>query len=156
MLFDKEVFKKEKIPSPESFPPLEKKKEKLSQTQPEERAEEKSPLSGGIFPLQEGKEVKKAEISKEIEDILIQDLAPFYKVLPSRKKELFDRKKEQTIAAIEKVLSSTKIIAQKILNLVKGLLKMLPGLNRFFLEKESKIKTDKILSLARKNKEINL
>ena len=155
MPFNKETSK-ERIPSPETLPPLEKKKKELSQAQPEKKAEEGHPLSGGIFPLQEKEDAEKAEISKEIEDILTQDLEPFYQVLPSKKKELFDRKKEQTIIAIEKTLSSTKIIAQKILNLVKGLLKMLPGLNRFFLEKESKIKTDKILSLVKKNEQIQL
>jgi hypothetical protein len=42
---------------------------------------------------------------------------------------------------------------KKILALIRDWLKLIPGVNRFFLEQEAKIKTDKILLAAEEKKQ---
>ena len=43
------------------------------------------------------------------------------------------------------MVSAAKVHSKKILKAIVGWLKMIPGVNKFFLEQEAKIKTDKIL-----------
>ena len=44
-------------------------------------------------------------------------------------------------------MKSTKVKVKKILKLILEWLRILPGINRFFLEQEAKIKTDRIIQL---------
>lgn len=94
----------------------------------------------------------KSETVKEIENILSEGLDPIYQNLPAAMREQFKKKGEETASKIEQIISHTKIAVKKILALIFEWLKIIPGVNRFFLEQESKIKTDKILVLAEKNK----
>jgi len=102
--------------------------------------------------------LEKSETVKKIEDILSEGLEDIYTSLPDSLKEEFKRKGEETAFKIEKLISGVKIVVQKIVKLIKEWLKMIPGINRFFIEQESKIKTDKILKLAKEKekKELNI
>jgi hypothetical protein len=57
---------------------------------------------------------------------------------------------EETVEKINSLLDKTKIKIGKIINLIKKWLKIIPGINQFFLEQEAKIKTDKIINLKDK------
>jgi len=94
----------------------------------------------------------KSETVKEIENILSEGLEPIYQNLPAAMREQFKKKGEETASKIEQIISHTKIAVKKILALIFEWLKIIPGVDRFFLEQESKIKTDKILVLVEKNK----
>ncbi len=94
----------------------------------------------------------KSEIVKEIENILSEGLDQVYQNLPATMREQFRKRGEETASKIEQIISHTKIAVKKILTLIFEWLKIIPGVNRFFLEQESKIKTDKILALAEKSK----
>jgi len=73
----------------------------------------------------------------------------FLKMDASRQKE-FKKKGEETVAQINKLLSETKIKVNKIIDLIRQWLKFIPGINKFFLEQEAKIKADKIIKVKNK------
>jgi hypothetical protein len=94
----------------------------------------------------------KSETVKEIENILSEGLEQAYQNLPANMQAQFRKKGEEAASKIEILISQTKIAVKNILFIIFEWLKIIPGVNRFFLEQESKIKTDKILALAEKNK----
>ena len=61
--------------------------------------------------------------------------------------EAFKKKGEETAGKIKELLKSFKDKTKEIVKLIKSWLKMLPGVNKFFIEQEAKIKTDKILNI---------
>lgn len=89
---------------------------------------------------------KSPELEK-IEDVLQEDLEDIYFKMSPEKQAEFRQAGEQTASKIAQLLGETKIKIKKILELIRNWLKIIPGVNRFFLEQEAKIKTDKILDL---------
>lgn len=81
----------------------------------------------------------------EIEQILEEDLAEYYFQLPDESKIVFKETGEQTAKKINALLGETKVAVQKIVDLIRAWLGLLPGVNRFFVEQEAKIKADKIM-----------
>ena len=89
---------------------------------------------------------------KNIEAVLSADLEGVYLQLPPDKQAEFKTKGEQAARDIKALLEKVKVKARKITKIILAWLKIIPGINRFFLEQESKIKTDEILKL--KNKQL--
>lgn len=83
----------------------------------------------------------------QIETILEEDLTDLYLTMPRETQQKFKVKGEETSSKIRQLVQKTKINAKKIFQLIRDWLKIIPGVNRFFLEQEAKIKTDKILRL---------
>ena len=54
---------------------------------------------------------------------------------------------EETASKIAQLLEAAKVKTRKIFDLIVKWLRIIPGINRFFLEQEAKIKADKILRL---------
>lgn len=94
----------------------------------------------------------KGKLLTDIESIMQEDLKELYKQLPPERRQAFKTRGEQVAEAVRVLASAAKINAKKIFQLLFGWLKMLPGVNRFFLEQEAKIKTDKILLAADEEK----
>lgn len=94
-------------------------------------------------------------LEEEIDDILEEDLKELYVAMPPDKQVEFREKGEETRSKIRQLVSSAKINAKKIFALIRAWLKIIPGVNRFFLEQEAKIKTDKILLVAKEEKKRN-
>lgn len=84
-------------------------------------------------------------LSQRIESILQEDLTDLYLSLSPKDQQAFKQKGEETVSKIRVLLNQTKVNAKKIFQLIREWLKVIPGVNRFFLEQEAKIKTDKIL-----------
>jgi len=74
-----------------------------------------------------------------------------YQRLSPVAKQEFKLKGEQTAVQIRDLLKSAHVKIKKILRLILDWLRMLPGINHFFLEQEAKIKTDKIIALKKQN-----
>ena len=89
---------------------------------------------------------KPAEILR-VESILEEDLADLYVKMDKPTQEKFKRVGEETALNIAKLLSQAKYHVKKIFDLIVAWLRIIPGLNQFFLEQEAKIKTDRILEL---------
>ena len=87
----------------------------------------------------------------EIDSILSEGLHDiFLKMGPLRQQE-FKLAGEETVSKISKLLDKSKINVAKIIDLIKKWLKLIPGVNKFFLEQEAKIKADKIIRIKDNN-----
>lgn len=84
----------------------------------------------------------------DIENILEEDLDEVYSQLPADKREMFKEEGEATAVEIRGVVARVKFRTSKIFHLIKKWMKLIPGVNRFFLEQEAKIKTDEIVDLT--------
>ncbi|HDQ22414.1 MAG TPA: hypothetical protein ENN28_00375 [Candidatus Uhrbacteria bacterium] len=93
-------------------------------------------------------------VLEKIEDILEEDLEEIYFQMPPEKQAEFRQTGEETAGKIEALLHSTKIKIKKILDLIRDWLKIIPGVNKYFLDQEAKIKTDKILDIKESHKEL--
>ncbi|MCK4967840.1 MAG: hypothetical protein KAS12_02185 [Candidatus Aenigmarchaeota archaeon] len=103
--------------------------------------------------LPEVKPIIKSTTRQQIESILSDGLDNLYLSLSKDEQIRFKEKGEETASKIEKIIKSAKINFKKIVDLIKKWLATIPGVNRFFLEQEAKIKTDKIINLSdQKNK----
>ncbi len=87
-------------------------------------------------------------LADEIDDILEEDLKELYLAMSVDQQRKFRAKGEETVSKIRELVRATKINAKKIFRLIREWLKLIPGVNRFFLEQEAKIKTDKILAVS--------
>ena len=94
--------------------------------------------------------IKDAVVIK-IEKIMEEGLNDSYQRLSPVAKQEFKLKGEQTAVQIRDLLKSAHVKIKKILRLILDWLRMLPGINHFFLEQEAKIKTDKIIALKKQN-----
>ena len=118
---------------------------------PAEEESGKKPLVAAVtHPVTE--KLAKSEDLVKIEKILEDDLESFYFSMSPEKQQVFKARGEETASKIEKMMEAGKIIARKILKLIRAWLKIIPGVNKFFLEQEAKIKTDRIVSLMEKKK----
>jgi hypothetical protein len=90
----------------------------------------------------------KDEVVIEVEKILEDGIGPFYKTLPEEAKPLFKQKGEEASRQISEMVRTMHVQVKRVLELIHAWLKTIPGVNKFFLEQEAKIKTDRIVALA--------
>jgi hypothetical protein len=88
----------------------------------------------------------------EINLVLEEDLTDMYLAMTPEKQKEFKEKGEVTVTKIRQIVSEAKVNAKKVFHLIRAWLKIIPGVNRFFLEQEAKIKTDKILLITEEEK----
>jgi len=84
-----------------------------------------------------------------IDKILADGLEDIFINLPPDKQQKFKTSGEETVKKINSLLEGAKVKAKKIVDLIRRWLATLPGINRFFLEQEAKIKTDRIMRLKK-------
>jgi len=142
----------EMAPAPEKIPDgsLENKPErpagsehpKQAETKQEKQVQSKTPLSASL-PVAAKTKVSLAEIER----ILSEDLEEIYFQFEPEKQQEFKSKGEQTAHSIKILLEQAKVKVKKIAKLIFKWLQIIPGVNRFFLEKESKIKAEEIVKL---------
>lgn len=96
------------------------------------------------------------ERQKKIEKILEIDLAAIYNSLTPEKKIEFKAAGERAAFEITGLLAEATVQVKKIIEIIINWLKIVPGINRFFIEQEAKIKADEIMKLAEPNKIDNL
>lgn len=89
------------------------------------------------------------QITLKVEKILAEGLEEDYKKLPPIVQQEFKLKGEQTASKISELLKTSKVKIKNIFRLILEWLSLLPNVNRFFLEQEAKIKTDRILNLKK-------
>lgn len=94
------------------------------------------------------KAVIKSEFLLQIEKLLADNLGEIYMKMDSGLKERFKLKGEAVACRIERMIAKGKVRIKQIVNWIREWLRMIPHVNRFFLEQEAKIKADKILAMA--------
>lgn len=87
------------------------------------------------------------EIAINIENIMEEGLQDSFLQLSPTEKQEFKIKGEKTALEIRSLLKSTRVKARQIFKLLVEWLQMLPGINKYFLEQEAKIKADKIITM---------
>ncbi|MFA6391214.1 MAG: hypothetical protein WCW66_00485 [Patescibacteria group bacterium] len=95
-------------------------------------------------------QVVKSATRKQIEGILSEDLKELFQGMDAAHKAEFKRQASETASALEILIASAKATARKVVKLISTWLKLIPGINEFFLEQEAKIKTDKLMELVKK------
>ena len=93
---------------------------------------------------------------QRVERVLEDGLSDIYLKLPKEKRQEFKVEGERVAVQLRQMIDSTKIKVKEVMNLIMNWLKMIPGVSRWFLEQEAKIKADKVILLAeerRKEKE---
>ena len=98
-----------------------------------------------VAPIEAIPVPEKTEEQKAVEGILSEGLEDLYSNLPDNRKAEFKVKGEETATKINILLQGVKVQVGKVVDLIKTWLSMIPGVNKFFLEQESKIKADKLL-----------
>ncbi|MEK9165665.1 MAG: hypothetical protein AAB525_02295 [Patescibacteria group bacterium] len=104
--------------------------------------------AGTVSPSATFSPLAKSEFLLQVENVLAQDLGDIYEKLEPNLKLRFKNKGEEIAHKIEMVISEGKAKIKQIVLWIKQWLKIIPGVNRFFLEQEAKIKADKIISMA--------
>lgn len=91
--------------------------------------------------------VPKDVLTQEIERILESDLEELYFSMNAEDQMKFKLEGEQVSKTIRQMMQSGTVKLRKVLGLVLNWLKMIPGVNKFFVEKQAKIKAEQILNL---------
>lgn len=96
----------------------------------------------------------KDETTKSVETVLEEGLGETYKKLPPDAQKKFRAEGEKVTAEIVGMMKKAKVNAQKVLKLIREWLKVIPHVNRYFLDQEAKIKTDRIMHLSEENQDV--
>ncbi len=91
-----------------------------------------------------------APLQQHVEEVMSAGLADTYAQMDPATQQRFRTVGEQTASKISVLLQASKVQVKKIVDLLVAWLRIIPGVNTFFLEQEAKIKADKILSLTAK------
>ncbi len=90
----------------------------------------------------------RAKMLKDVEGILSDGLGDVYKALPKDRQVIFRQKGEEIANKITDMIIYGKAKAKEVWKLVMEWLGSLPGINKYFLEQEMKIKTDRVMMFA--------
>lgn len=91
----------------------------------------------------------KDEMTRQVEQIMEEGIADAYRELTVVQQQEFKIKGEETAWKIRELFKKSHLKVKEIFKLLVEWLRMLPGINKFFIEQEAKIKADKILSLKK-------
>ena len=97
--------------------------------------------------------IVKDEVTLAVERILEDGLSDYVAAMPEEARVRFLYKGQETASRIGVMVRTLKIHAKKVVELICDWLLTIPGVNKFFLEQEAKIKTDRILELEREYRE---
>jgi outer membrane biosynthesis protein TonB len=143
-----QVEKKESEPQPERGPGREQ-----ADTKQAAQAESAPPQAPApAAPAAPAKDAYHMRIERVLEDNLVD----VYLSMPPEVRARFRTEGEALALRLRVMVEQAKVKAKEVLRLILRWLKIIPGINHYFLEQEAKIKTDKIVLLAedrRKEKE---
>lgn len=94
-----------------------------------------------------GIDSSKSPLHQNVEAILEDDLADLYSSLDPKKQQEFKTVGEKTANKIINLIHTAKATFRKVFSLIFKWLKIIPGVNRHFLEQEAKLKADRILEI---------
>lgn len=93
-------------------------------------------------------DVGKSPMQVQIENIMATGLEEAYQTMDAKQQEAFRVKGEEVAHEIESLATRLKLTARRVIHLLRSWLKLIPGVNKFFLEQETKLKTDDIMKYA--------
>ncbi len=142
-------------PTPET-PKIEKPVENKEGGMPQEKIENIESAIDALKRKLKGNKKKKTvipsvkdELTRKVEQVMEEGLADAYRELTPVQQQEFKIKGEETAWKIRELFKKTHLKVKEIFRLLVEWLRLLPGINKFFIEQEAKIKADKILSLKK-------
>ena len=116
-----------------------------------------SPISSSVHPSVTAPpapvaQTQKDPITVEVERVLEAGLGELYAGLPESARPLFKQKGEEAANEISFMVRQLKIEVRHALELIRDWLLTIPGVNKFFLEQEAKIKVDLLVQLVEERK----
>jgi len=115
--------------------------------------EEDAVVSTTSLPAHSPTSLPKDEVTVEVEKILEEGLQTYYNEMPETAQARFRTKGVEVSTQIANMVRVFHLQAKKVLKLIRDWLLTIPGVNRFFLEQEAKIKTDRLAELERTRRE---
>lgn len=135
----------EAIPSVENGPSIEHQPEESAVVKQSEQPQASTQPSRTTAPTAEKRLPRKDPQILLIEGYLSEGLDEAYLSMTAAKRQEFRARGEAIAVAIQTLMSQGKATVHKVRALIMKWLQMIPGVNRFFLEQEAKIKADQIL-----------
>lgn len=115
---------------------------------------DQAPINDQILSAQQAVSVTPVEnqqiVLEKVEKILAEDMDNIFLSLDVNQQAEFKKRGEEVSRQITKILSKGSVSFKKIVNLIVSWLRIIPHVNRFYLEQEAKIKTDKIMRINSK------
>ncbi len=131
----------------------EKEKLKMRQEILDEISESEKPVKKAALPQLPPEPVQpiteKSERLLIIEDILSEDLQDVYFKMDETSRKKFKDEGEKISVKIEKLLLETKDQTHRIFKLIFNWLRLIPGVKKYFLNQEAKLKADKIMRIKK-------
>lgn len=91
---------------------------------------------------------QKSEVVIEVEKIMEEGLGEFYQSMPPEAQSKFRKKGEEVLLKLSIMVQDFKVQFKQALHLIRDWLLCIPGVNKFFLEQEAKIKVDQLIELV--------
>lgn len=91
--------------------------------------------------------------TQAVEKILEEDLGDLYVKLDPQARQKVKAEGDVLVSKLKIMVDGVRVQARKVLHLIRDWLKIIPGINKYFLEQEAKIKTDQIIDLAEGEKQ---
>ena len=107
----------------------------------------------GQAPTVAAEPVTKDEITLEVERILEEGLGDYVPDMPEEARQRFLKKGGEVAAQLSIAVRTLNVQVAIVVELIKEWLMTIPGVNRYFIEQESKIKTDLLVQLANAKRE---
>ncbi len=86
----------------------------------------------------------KNEVVLSVETLLSENLGELYTSLPEKDRLAFKTKGEETAIAIATMIETGKFVIEKVMELIRSWLRIVTGINVYFVEQEVKIKADRV------------
>ncbi|PWB38942.1 MAG: hypothetical protein C3F02_00860 [Parcubacteria group bacterium] len=139
------------FPSPENIGLPEKKAENFNAVS--DIAEEKQPASPVILPSLPVSVPSTGGTPiylEKVEQILAENMDSIFLSMDAASQNTFKIKGEQTAHKIVGLLSQTRVKLKDVINVIIDWLRLIPHVNRYYLEQEAKLKADAIMRLYNK------
>lgn len=104
-------------------------------------------------PVSPAVPTEKSDTRKEIEQLLSTNLTELYQTMSPQEQARFRAKGDEVSSALEQLVRTFTATTKRVLELIRSWLATIPRVNKYFLEQESKLKTDDIMKYQRKKKE---
>ncbi len=90
----------------------------------------------------------KDPIFVEVEQVLEQGLAEYYKAMNPKVQQMFKTRGEELTQTLTEMVQGAHVQLSKVVELIRRWLLLIPGVSKFFLEQEAKIRADRIAMIA--------
>jgi len=86
----------------------------------------------------------------KVESILSEGMEKVYLSMDASSQAIFKAKGEETSQKISNLLTHTKVQIKQVISLIVDWLRLVPNINKYYIEQEAKIKADAIMDMYRK------